>query len=212
MSTPPRYLQIGIPYHVYNRGNRKNKIFLNVKDYQRFLRKLKEYTKKFDVSLVCYCLMPNHFHLLLVQKDESAITKFMLSLCTSYSKYFNIKHELVGRLFQARFRAKIVETDEYLLHLSRYIHLNSISDDLEDLTFLLNPPSSTPGVERSKIHKQLIDYPWSSYREYCEDNNGICDKNLILDYFSSTQQSNSYESFIESGISEKESEFITPFL
>src|SRR3989344_4502067 len=212
MSTPPRYLQIGIPYHVYNRGNRKNKIFLNVKDYQRFLRKLKEYTKKFDVSLVCYCLMPNHFHLLLVQKDESAITKFMLSLCTSYSKYFNIKHELVGRLFQARFRAKIVETDEYLLHLSRYIHLNSISDDLEDLTFLLNPPSSTPGGERSKIHKQLIDYPWSSYREYCEDNNGICDKNLILDYFSSTQQSNSYESFIESGISEKESEFITPFL
>ena len=146
MSTPPRYLQIGIPYHVYNRGNRKNKIFLNVKDYQRFLRKLKEYTKKFDVSLVCYCLMPNHFHLLLVQKDESAITKFMLSLCTSYSKYFNIKHELVGRLFQARFRAKIVETDEYLLHLSRYIHLNSISDDLEDLTFLLNPPSSTPPV------------------------------------------------------------------
>ena len=182
MSTPPRYLQIGIPYHVYNRGNRKNKIFLNVKDYQRFLRKLKEYTKKFDVSLVCYCLMPNHFHLLLVQKDESAITKFMLSLCTSYSKYFNIKHELVGRLFQARFRTKIVETDEYLLHLSRYIHLNPV-----ELT-RMNP----------------VDYPYSSYKNYLGTKKSDWVKpNFILNFFNRDKMIPylktypSYEKFVE---------------
>lgn len=152
--------------------------------------------------------MSNHFHLLMRQEEAGAITKFMLRLCTSYAKYFNIKYELVGRLFQERFRAKLVETDEYLLHLSRYIHLNPISDNLEDLKNL----RSTPGVERKEIHEQLVNYQWSSYREYCGPTKGLRETQFILNYFSKTNPQNSYEEFVEAAISTQESEFIAPYL
>ncbi|MBI4991084.1 transposase [Candidatus Gottesmanbacteria bacterium] len=205
MATPLRQFQLDMPYHIYNRGNRKNSIFLDTKDYLRFIRRLKEYKDRFEIELLCYCLMSNHFHLLLKSRKEDAITKFMLTLCTSYSKYFNIKHELVGRLFQERFRAKLVETDEYLLHLSRYIHLNPISEDIEKLNF---SPRSTPGVELSR----LKEYPWSSYNEYCNKTKGLCDKDQILSYFSETNPADSYKSFVEDGINKNEREIISAFL
>ncbi len=205
MATPLRQFQPNIPYHIYNRGNRKSNIFLDVKDYLRFMKRLKEYKEQFEIDLLCYCLMPNHFHLLLMSQGDEAITKFMLTLCTSYSKYFNIKHELVGRLFQERFRAKLVETDEYLLHLSRYIHLNLISEDIKKLNF---SPRLTPGVELSR----LTEYPWSSYREYCRNINGLCNRDQILGYFQIQNPSGSYKSFVESGINSEEIAAISPFL
>lgn len=210
MSSPPRFLQNGIPYHIYNRGNRKDRIFLTYKDYQRFLRRIKEYKEEMDIQLLCYCLMPNHFHLVLIQNDEEeGITKFVHRLCTGYSKYFNIKYDLVGRLLQQRFQAKIVETDEYLLHLSRYIHLNPISDALEDLMF---SSSSTPGVEFTAIQQKLRDYPWSSYNEYRTQQPDLCDKNLLLNYFSNTNSKLSYEAFVEGGIPESECDRVIDFL
>lgn len=210
MSTPMRYFQTGIPYHIYNRGNRKCEIFLDYKDYQRFMRKLLEYAKKYELQLLSYCLMPTHFHLLVLPQSETAITKLMLSLCTSYSKYFNIRHALVGRLFQERFRAKIVETDEYLLHLSRYIHLNPVAEELERLTFVFQSASLTPGVEHAL--RDLHSYPWSSYPSYIDREVGICNKKIILDYFSSSRRDNSYQKFVESGISKEERVIILPFL
>lgn len=186
MSTPVRYFQAGIPYHIYNRGNRKENIFLSEKDYRRFLIKLKVYKEKFDIMLFAYCLMSNHFHLLIQQNnDQLGITKFMLALSTSYAKYFNIKYEMVGRLFQERFQAKTVETEEYLLHLTRYIHLN--------------PIAATPGVESKRL-LLLKGYPWSSYKEYCTNSKGICDKKPILSYFSTRHLENSYSSFVETNI------------
>ncbi len=208
MSTPVRFLQNDIPYHIYNRGNRKGDIFLNPKDYQRFMKRLKEYKQLFNIELLCYCLMPNHFHMLLLQHEEEEITKLMLRLCTSYSKYFNIKHELVGRLFQARFRAKIVETDEYLLHLSRYIHLNPLSADLEDLDLL----GSTPGVERGDVHGRIVHYPWSSYPEYFTDRDQLCNTKPILDYFSKTHPQLSYQSFVEDGISKQDAPILAGYI
>lgn len=208
MSTPPRYFQSSIPYHIYNRGNRKEEIFRSYKDYRRFVKRLKEYKEQFKIELLCYCLMPNHFHLLALQKDPEAITKFMLRLCTSYVKYFNIKYELVGRLFQERFRAKIVETDEYLLHLSRYIHLNPISDDLQDLKYL----SSTPGVERESTRERLQNYMWSSYSEYYTQKNNLCHTQVILSYFSKTNPQLSYSSFVESGIRDDEISLLQEFI
>ncbi len=209
MSTPLRYFQIGMPYHIYNRGNRKGNIFLDTKDYLRFLKKLKEYKEKYAIEFMCYCLMPNHFHFLLRQKENGAITKFMLSLCTSYSKYFNLKHNYVGRLFQERFRAKIVETDEYLLHLSRYIHLNPLSDNINELNF---SSPSTLGVDQGRIIKKITSYPWSSYREYRDSFNGICEKNIILNYFLQTNQRDTYVLFSEQGISENDGKLINEFL
>mgnify|MGYP001791863816 CR=1 FL=1 len=119
MATPPRYLQKDSFYHVYNRGNRKQNIFLQPRDYSRFLERMRDYKDEFGVSVLSYCLMTNHFHFLVKQETELPITFFMLRLGTSYAKYFNIKYGEVGSLFQGRFKAKIIETDEYLLHLSR---------------------------------------------------------------------------------------------
>lgn len=208
MTTPLRQFQLDMPYHIYNRGNRKSNIFLNTKDYLRFIRRLKEYKNRFEIVLLCYCLLPNHFHFLLKSQKEDAITKFMLTLCTSYSKYFNIKHVLVGRLFQERFRAKLVETDEYLLHLSRYIHLNPISEDIEKLNFFSR---SNPGVIFTELNR-LRKYPWSSYNEYCNGTKGLCNKDQIFHYFSKTNPSDSYKSFVEDGINKNEREKISAFL
>lgn len=208
MSTPIRFFQPNMPYHIYNRGNRKSDIFIDDRDYKRFIKRLKEYKEDYDINLLCFCLLPNHFHFLLKAPNESSITSFMLRLCTSYAKYFNIKHDLVGRLFQERFRAKLVDTDEYLLHLSRYIHLNPISADLAVLTSL----RTTPGVEREKIREKLKQYPWSSYSEYLKMQNDLCTTETILSYFSTTYTQLSYPAFVEASIPEDATGIIAPFI
>lgn len=128
---------------------------------------------------MCYCLMSNHFHFLLRQDTDIPVTSFMLRLSTSYAKYFNIKYDQVGSLFQDRFRAKLIETDEYLLQLSRYIHLNPKE-------ILL----STPGVGLDK-------YEWSSYSSFVGLKEEIADPSFILNYFAKNNPNEDYKSFVE---------------
>lgn len=187
MATPPRYFQKDGYYHVYNRGTRKQKIFIQKRDYSRFLERLKEYKDKFEINILTYCLMPNHFHFLLRQDSDKPINLFMLRLGTSYAKYFNIKYDQVGSLFQGRFKAKPVETDEYLLQLSRYIHRN---------------PLSTPGVE-------LGLFPWSSYSAYIKGKkDDIVDPSYILGYFLNNNSSSDYKKFTEYDFKEENNERI----
>ncbi len=135
-------------YHVYNRGVEGRNIYSDDQDYKTFLGYIKRYlTKtvqneeqprwKTDVvdklQLVAYCLMPNHFHLLVKQKTTDGITIFIKALMNSYVKYFNQKHYRVGGLFQGVFKAVQVTDEPYLLHLTRYIHLNPI--DVNGMTF-----------------------------------------------------------------------------
>ena len=94
-------------YHIYNRGNRKQNIFHSSKDYSRYLEKLKDYKKKHDISILAYCLMPNHIHLLLRQNSPEPVSTFIQKLHTAYSMYYNKKYEQVGHIFQNRFKAKI---------------------------------------------------------------------------------------------------------
>ena len=122
--TPQSHFVQGGYYHIYNRGNRKQKIFLHDIDFRRYLAKLKEYKDKHNVTILAYCLMPNHVHFLLRQNSPEPVSTFVQKLHTAYSMYFNKKYEQVGHLFADRFKAKIVTKDEYLTHLSRYIHLN----------------------------------------------------------------------------------------
>ncbi len=124
---------------MYNRGVEKRVIFQDNDDYTYFLYLLKRHLspedirdkkgrsfQKFnDLELVAFCLMPNHFHMLLYQEDdETAITKLMNSVCTAYTMYFNKKYKRVGHLFQERFKASHISSDAYIQHVSRYIHLN----------------------------------------------------------------------------------------
>ncbi|MCX6704229.1 MAG: transposase [Candidatus Woesebacteria bacterium] len=139
-------------YHIYNRGVEKRIIFEDEQDYKVFLKNLKEilsppdpsaantifslrgqsykavktplknYSKEID--LCAYCLMPNHFHLLIKQMKRTSLEGFMRALMTRYSMYFNKRYDRVGSLFQGRYKAVLVENEIYLLHLSKYIHLN----------------------------------------------------------------------------------------
>ena len=181
-------------YHIFNRGVEKRTTFLDKRCYQRFMETMDYYrvknppvrfsykdrpslinTNKNDsplVEILSFCLMPNHFHLLLRQVEEKGITTFLNKLSNSYTKYFNTKYKRVGPLFQGSFKAVRIEDDEQLLHVSRYIHLN-------------------PYV--GYLVKNLRTYPYSSYREFLDLAKGFCKKDVILDYFESPAH---YETFV----------------
>lgn len=117
------------------------------------------------IEIICYCLMPNHFHFLLRQIKENGVTEFMSKISNSYTKYINIKNQRVGPLLQGEFKAVHVGDDEQLIHVSRYIHLNPLVGYLA---------------------KNLEAYRWSSYLEYLNPkDDSICSKEIILDQFSS---------------------------
>ena len=126
-------------YHVFSRGVNKQPIFMDGSDKRYFLKLLARYLSPVNeyndrgvaypsfalqVELVGFCLMGNHIHLLVHQIPDDGLKRFMSCLMTSYSMYFNLRHKRTGGLFESRYKAIIVETDTYLLHLSRYIHLN----------------------------------------------------------------------------------------
>lgn len=199
---PSKYSQknyiAGGYYHIYNRGVEKRNIFLDDRDYKTFLYFLKQYLsqpelefKKFkrrslaeEIKLLAYCLMPNHFHLLLRQESERGITKLMRAICTNYAMYFNKRYNREGSLFQGIYKAVLIKNDDYLLHLSRYIHLNPF--DLEKRDF-----------------NKLIDYPYSSYGDYLgQRKTNWLDTEEILNYFGSARRKElrdifSYQSFVK---------------
>jgi len=126
-------------YHVYARGNNKQTIFIIDDDYEYFLELFRRYLSKDlvisksgtlypnflnRIELLSYCLMPTHFHLLIYQFETMDMEKFMRSFMTSYSRYFNLKHKRTGSVFENRYRAIKIDQDEYLQHITRYIHLN----------------------------------------------------------------------------------------
>ena len=126
-------------YHVYARGVSKQKIFHDAQDYHYFYKILSRYLSKKQafsrtgesyphfhdrISLVAYCLMTNHFHLLIHQKDADDLQKFMRSVMTSYSRYFNLRHKRSGPVFESRYKASRINSGQYLEHITRYIHLN----------------------------------------------------------------------------------------
>lgn len=193
------YIEDGY-YHLYNRGVEKRDIFLNDCDYKVFLHFLKEYLQPLssedlnpfkqpkslanEISLLAYCLMPNHFHLLVKQKIKNGITRLMSRIGTNYVMYFNKRYDRVGPLFQGVYKAVLVETDGQLLHLSRYIHSNPL--EIEDKNF-----------------EKLIDYPYSSYRDYLGNRKTEWVKSAeILSFFKSRKRIGlvdylSYQSFVE---------------
>lgn len=117
--------------------------------------------------------MPNHFHLLLKQNIDNGITEFAGKFSNSYTKYYNTKYNRIGPLFQGEFKAIIIESDEQLVHVSRYIHLNPTS---------------------SNLVKNLDQYEWSSYPEYLgQVKNGFCDKEVVLGHFKKIKD---YQQFV----------------
>jgi putative transposase len=172
-------------YHLYNRGTDKRIIFSNEEDYSRFIlllylcnserpADLKLQGPTLDeaiirsnadnrgeplVDLCVYCLMPNHFHLLVRERVEGGISRFMQKLSTGYTMYFNKRYDRSGTLFQGKFKATRADTDRYLAYLISYIHLNPVK--------LIEPGWKESGIkDRRRAENFLAEYPHSSFQDY----------------------------------------------
>jgi len=153
MTRPLRIEYPGAWYHVTTRGNEQREIFRDDKDRIRFLEALEESIERFKVEVHCYVLMSNHFHFLL-RTSEANLSRFMHRFNVAYTVYYNLRHHRAGHLYQGRLKAIVVEADEYLKEVSRYLHLNPVRlKKYKELTI----------EEKARI---LKEYRWSSLRGY----------------------------------------------
>ncbi len=126
MARLPRYVLPGVPQHVVQRGNNREPIFAHPEDYAFYLEKLEQALKKYSCLLHAYVLMTNHVHLLITPKEENGIGKVMQSLGRAYVQYFNYVYSRTGTLWEGRYKATLLNSDQYLLTCMRYIELNPI--------------------------------------------------------------------------------------
>ena len=189
----------GEVYHTFNRSIARQPIFLNTRNYSRalelinfysytqprlrfshynrlalkekldFLNDLKNNGRK-QIQIFAFCLMPNHVHFLMKELEKKGISKFMSNFQNSYAKYFNLKTDRSGSLFQSMFKAVRIESDEQLIHVCRYIHLNPLT------SYVIKDVSD------------LENYLWSSYTEYFKESSDSIDTTLISSFFPSKNE------------------------
>lgn len=160
--------QQGMIYHIYNRGAHKITIFKEETNYLFVLSKIKKYCGENQLSLIAYCLMPNHYHFLVRQDGQASAGNLPQSVFNSYTKAYNKKYEHSGTLFEGRFRARAIQTSSHLLHLCRYIHGNPVKDGL-----VADP----------------ADWPYSNYLEWIGERGGM----LVDHAFIQRQFDNAHE-------------------
>jgi len=182
MARPLRIEYAGAFYHIISRGNEKGKIFASDSDRKKFLDYLKKIIVRYHIKIHTYCLMYNHYHLLL-ETERPNISRVMHDLNSSYTAYFNARYKRAGHLFQGRYKSILVQADEYLHSLSRYIHLNPV---------------------RANITKNPEDYFWSSYRYFISDEkvSDFLTTEFILSLFNKDRKKSQvlYGKFVKSAI------------
>lgn len=164
----------GINYHVYNRAVDGDRLFPSDQLYLRFIQKLKAGSARANISIVAYCLMPNHFHLLLRPARDDGVSPFVQGLCSSHTQSLNSRLDRQGALFSGRFKSIAVREETYFLHLARYIHLNPVTAGL------VTAPE---------------DWPYSNYTDILRLRRGVIhDGSLVPDRFATP---NAYQAFVE---------------
>jgi REP-associated tyrosine transposase len=158
MARHPRVFAPGLLYHVIARGNRREAVFLDRGDYETYLNRLAAYQIRYAVTLHAYCLMPNHVHLV-ARIADTPLDRFMQGLQQSYTQRYNRRHGQIGHVFQGRYKARVCGTDEYLVTLVRYVHLNPV---------------------RAGLAGRPEDYPYSGHRAYLEGSPGHVDPMPVL--------------------------------
>ena len=145
MARLPRLTVPHYAHHVIQRGNNRQAIFHDQRDYERMLDTLAEYAEKFQVAVHGYVLMPNHLHLLATPVTADGLPQMMQAMGRSYVRWFNQRHTRTGTLWEGRYRSTLIETERYLLACMAYIDLNPV---------------------RAGMVAQARDYPWSSHAHY----------------------------------------------
>src|SRR5947207_3410277 len=184
MPRKPRIEIGGGLYHVITRGNNRRKIFRCHDDYRKFTGLLQQQKNNLPFYLYAYCLMPNHFHLLIEMQDD-LVSRIMQRVLTGYSQYHNRKYKKIGHLFQGRYKSILCQTDRYLGELVRYIHLNPV---------------------RAKIVKRPEHFEYSGHRAYLGlDKTGLVDTEPVLRHFGATKKRavEVFIRFVEAGLGEK---------
>jgi REP element-mobilizing transposase RayT len=185
MARPLRITYPGAFYHVTSRGNEKKPIFKSLADREKFLFYLESATRRYDATIHVYCLMENHYHLLL-ETPSGNLSQIMRHINGAYTTYFNTKRQRAGHLLQGRFKAILVDMDQYAKELSRYIHLNPI---------------------RAKMVDGLQDYRWSSYLDYIGNRKppAWLERDIILGYFGKKPSiaEKNYREFIDKKLAQK---------
>jgi putative transposase len=143
MPRSTRLLLNNVCYHIITRANHAQEIFLNIKDFNTYLKILQRYKLKYKFQLYAYCLMRNHVHLIMEPSEPEKLSKIMQGISQSYSIYFNKRYHKTGHLWQERFKSMVINKDQYLLNCLNYIEMNPI---------------------RAGIIKDAHRYRWSSYR------------------------------------------------
>lgn len=188
----------GAIYHVTVRGNGRRRIFLDDRDRERFLWRLAESRDLYDVRIYLFALMPNHAHIL-AETPRANMGRFMQSLLTGYTVYFNLRHHTCGHLLQGRYGAQLVQGETYLLRLSRYIHLN--------------PVHTREAKEWSLEQKKqwLRAYRWSSYRGYIDKNRArdLVEHGPLLAMMEGARadRRRRYRHYVDTGLAESDGEF-----
>ncbi|CAB1072234.1 FIG00679443: hypothetical protein [Olavius algarvensis Delta 1 endosymbiont] len=185
MARPLRITFPGAFYHVTSRGNERKAVFKSKRDREKFLEYLESATLRYDARIHTYCLMANHYHLLL-ETPSGNLSQILRHINSAYTTYFNVRRGRSGHLFQGRYKAILVDIDEYAKELSRYIHLNPV---------------------RSNIVQTPQEYTWSSYRAFIGKQKPAkwLYRDFILGYFgkkvSSAQKG--YQQFVDALVSEE---------
>ena len=173
---PRRTIQFeeGHYYHIYNRGAGRHNLFIEEDNYLYILRQMKKYAEEFCLMIIAYCLMPNHYHLLIRQDGDVSVGELPKRVFGGYSRAVQRRYEWTGTLFEGRYKARHVISDEYLRHLCRYIHANPVKDGIVRL---------------------LEEWPYSNYMEWVGLRNGtLVDHDFIRDMFESREQ---YKRFVQ---------------
>jgi putative transposase len=180
MSRPYRLQGENCLYHIMSRGDDRKKIYTRAGDYGKFMDYILKAKEKYDFYLYAYCLMTNHFHLLLETRSPN-ISKIMHYIKGSYTTYYNLRHRRLGHVFQGRFKSLVVDKDSYFLGLSRYIHLNPV---------------------HAGIVKDPLEYVWSSYRGYMGKKDDYIDRDQMRRCLGMSRRT--YQRFVLEGIQEPE--------
>ncbi|MDH3973300.1 MAG: transposase [Deltaproteobacteria bacterium] len=166
-----RIVGYGYPHHIIQRGNNRENVFLDDDDKYFYLKLLKRYSERTNTSILSYCLMTNHVHLLLNPKEEKSLAKMMQGVALCYTQYFNKKNDRTGRLWECRYYSSVVDRGSYLWAVSRYIENNPV---------------------RAKIVSKAVDYSYSSASYHLTGKDNF----VINEPFFEEGERDSYKKFI----------------
>ncbi len=184
MSRPLRIEYPGAVYHLMNRGSARQKVFLTSADYREFLKTVSEANDLWGIEVFAYCLMPNHYHLCL-RTPRGNLSRVMRHIDGLYTQRFNRRHRRDGSLFRGRYKAIVVDADEYLLAVVRYVHLNPVG---------------------GRLARQPQEYRWSSHGEYLSGSKTVpwLNSREVLEHFRSRED---FHQFVQSGNEEEIEKF-----